>query len=73
MVDDGVHRSRLAPCLHALQLDSASVRYEVLQRGISGAVTYCVNLGDKRIVLKVAEATSTQDVLERVQRDPVLC
>lgn len=69
MVDDTRHRDLLAACLRSLGREEAVTHYDVLAGGISGAATYRVDLGDERVVLKIAAPDSSPVVRERVRRE----
>ena len=64
------HSHRIRQWLARLeQAGDADLDYEVLQGGLSGAYTYLVDFGTGPKVLKLTEATSTPEVLQRAQRE----
>jgi Ser/Thr protein kinase RdoA (MazF antagonist) len=67
--DDGLHRGRISACLRTMKLDPTIRDYEVLQGGISGAATYRVHSAGQHVVLKIVEAISPPDLLERAERE----
>ncbi|GAC1519747.1 MAG: hypothetical protein NVS2B16_26310 [Chloroflexota bacterium] len=67
--DDAVHRGRIVTCLRAMGRDSTILQYDLLQGGISGAVTYRVHLPDDTVVLKFADAAGSRGAWERSRRE----
>jgi Ser/Thr protein kinase RdoA (MazF antagonist) len=67
--DETRHRDRIAAGLCSMELESAIRGYEVLQGGISGAATHRVHVAGRPVVLKIVEAGSPPELLERAERE----